>query len=458
MQVNYSKQAKVAGISILPWPRVGLGRWFTNYRIASLYNWGTQDLTNMPELFSLTDIAPHVKLPKQTTPSLLDNELFQQLLVKNFNGYDLLPYRSVLPPPIITSSGCKFLGNDKDLVGKLENKARFRELTADERLPFPKYRIVERAAITSDMAGLKDLLNGAESVILQDEQLRGGQGTFAIRDLSDLQIALAYLHKASSGTRIVISEHIINAHERTTQACVTRYGVFVGPLQKQIVGNSLLSNMQAIGTGRYGGGEISAKDPCYGAYDTMLSLTIRIGKLIQRMGYRGVFGIDWLIHESGQVFLIELNPRLTGITPLLTMRYRDGQDIPFMLLHVLELADMEYSITDTYVNPLPADGGLLAVHSWRSKPTHLVSFPKPGLYDLGLKERIAPSVYFDDSRNNPQLLVQPVTFGPTHVVKPGAQIGILMTNTAVLDEHDNLTPTIVDTVRWLQSEMKLQEK
>src|SRR5256886_5243806 len=87
-------------------------------------------------------------------------------------------------------------------------------------------------------------------------------------------------------------------------------------------------------------GEISPADPLQAVYPEIKQYALGIGQRLQELGYRGIFGLDCLVDPSGRVYVLEINPRLTGLTPLLTMLYRENQDIPFYLLHILELAGL----------------------------------------------------------------------------------------------------------------------
>lgn len=52
--------------------------------------------------------------------------------------------------------------------------------------------------------------------------------------------------------------------------------------------------------------------------DKMLSITKKIGELMCDKGYRGPFGIDFMIDQEGKVYFTEINPRYTAPTHQLT--------------------------------------------------------------------------------------------------------------------------------------------
>ena len=57
-------------------------------------------------------------------------------------------------------------------------------------------------------------------------------------------------------------------------------------------------------------------------------------------------GIFKCIIQNNKIFIIEINSRITGMTPFLTMLQNKNNEIPFQLLHILELGNFEYEIID----------------------------------------------------------------------------------------------------------------
>jgi hypothetical protein len=58
-----------------------------------------------------------------------------------------------------------------------------------------------------------------------------------------------------------------------------------------------------------------------------------------------VFGLDFLIdQDNGALYLGELNPRITGVTPLTSQTALDRCDVPLLLFHLLEWMGVEYTL------------------------------------------------------------------------------------------------------------------
>jgi len=446
MRIRYDDNLKVAGIGMVPWTRLGPERWLPKYKIASLYGWDVA-LENAPQVKALHDSDPDVQLARVNSQHLIENANFQEMLRTNFSGYDMMTYKPVLPPKAL--AGIRFISGNQALARQLENKAAFRRLMQYENISFPEYKLYDRHALNSDDAAM--LLAGRDSVIVQDEHLSGGKGTFVVRDERSLAYALESIERMNGGAQVVVSERVVGAHERSVQCCVTRYGVFVGPLQKQIIGDSLLANLHVPDGDKFCGAEITASDTFAAAYTEIRDNALTIGKKIMAMGYRGIFSLDCLLNAQGRVFVLEINPRITGITPLLTMLYREGRDIPFYLLHILELANADYTIEDDSVDSVAPEGSLMVLHSQATEKVRLISAPPSGLYSPQTLEFEKPALRFTGEG---QLLLQ--QYVPASIVKPGGRMLTVYTNGRVLSDTDDLLPTAQEQVTQIIKKVEVQ--
>jgi len=453
MKIRYDKSLKLAGIGLVPWTRLGPDVWFENYKIASLHGWDIR-LDDAPEVLALTTKDPLVELPKLNTQSMLGNEQFRRILIYDLSGYDFLTYKPVTVPKVLEQQGIKFLSTDTKLSRRLEDKAFFRTHFAPLGVPFPEFAIYEGAEVQITDAFLSKALNDRTEVILQDSELSGGKGTYVVSDMASLRYALTSISGMGASGTVVVSEKIHNARERTVQCVATRYGVFVGPLQKQIIADPLLANLNVPDGDKFCGAEISKQDECAGAYDEIKRQALLIGEELRKLGYKGIFGVDCLVDETGKVFVLEVNPRITGVTPLLTMLYREGKDIPFYLLHILELMDADYEITDSTISDDIAEGSLLMLHSQNQVPSLITESPESGVYDRDLRY-VRPSLRFGAEKDT-QVLVQqyiPADFE----IKPGGRLVSVFVNDTVMDTDDGLRSETKNLVQDLLSMVKLEE-
>src|SRR5206468_2865990 len=73
--------------------------------------------------------------------------------------------------------------------------------------------------------------------------------------------------------------------------------------------------------------------------------TVAMGERLAKEGYRGYFELDFLADvDSGQIYLGELNPRVTGASSMTNVTSVAYGDMPLFLFHLLEYMDVEYRI------------------------------------------------------------------------------------------------------------------
>lgn len=441
MKIKYDKRLNLIGIGISPWPRLGPERWFDSYKIASFYDWDLNS-NSAPQVHS---IQQHNEvLPKSNTSSLLNNELFHRLLEDNFKGYSALTYKSINNQDISSLAKLGIRALCKKPTVSLENKAEFRRIFRD-KLPFPRHTTYESPAM------LNERVFSGTPIVLQDETLSGGKGTYIVKDIGEFRSAVQHLQTARSNKKAIVSELIDNGSERSLQCCVTRYGVFVGPLQKQLMGIRELQNPNSGGN-KFCGIEISSNDSARGLYSEMYGYCKMVGQYLYETGYRGIFGIDFLISKTGQIYILEVNQRLTGATPVLDMFYRAEQDIPFYLLHVLELANLDYEISNIDVNEEPSTGSMVILHSQESKTSHVSQNIKSGLYtaELGFKKQSYRLSGEEDS-----ILAQ--RYIPTGAsVKPGERLAVAFFADNVLDKSENLRTQTKEVIGKLYDHIELE--
>ena len=86
--------------------------------------------------------------------------------------------------------------------------------------------------------------------------------------------------------------------------------------------------------------------------------TQRMGERLREEGYRGYFELDFLADiDSGELYLGELNPRVTGASSMTNVTAVAYGDMPLFLFHLLEFTDVDYEIdVDALNDALGASG------------------------------------------------------------------------------------------------------
>ena len=77
----------------------------------------------------------------------------------------------------------------------------------------------------------------------------------------------------------------------------------------------------------------------------------RLGDRLAKEGYRGFFEVDFLVdRDTGGIYLGELNPRVSGLSPITHVTLGAYADAPLFLFHLLEYLDVDYEIDVDEIN------------------------------------------------------------------------------------------------------------
>lgn len=87
----------------------------------------------------------------------------------------------------------------------------------------------------------------------------------------------------------------------------------------------------------------------------MVELTRRLGREIGRLGFRGMFGADWILTPGEDLFLLEINPRFQGSTLLLSELEEAAGRTP-LVAHHLRAFGVEVPLGEDSEPPCPSVG------------------------------------------------------------------------------------------------------
>jgi biotin carboxylase len=144
----------------------------------------------------------------------------------------------------------------------------------------------------------------------------------------------------------LVDEHLkvmrrINHFPGTVEAVATRHGTLVGPIQTDITGFEELTP--------YRGGWCG-NDVYPGVFDEKVRRRIRrmarrLGDRLYQEGYAGVFCLDFLVDtDDGTVYLGEINPRISGASPLTNLITSRYGGVPLFLFHLLEFCGVDWEL------------------------------------------------------------------------------------------------------------------
>ncbi len=218
-------------------------------------------------------------------------------------------------------------------------------------------------------------------LVLQSAYGDSGHTTFFIASAEDFK---RHEHEIVGQGEIKIMKRIV-CRGSAIEACATKQGTIVGPLMTELVGFKELTPYR----GGWCGNEIFSSAFSPAVRKKARDLTFRFGEQLRKEGYRGYFELDFLIEEkTGEIYLGELNPRITGCSSMTNHAAFAHADAPLFLFHLLEFSGKPFELDVEELNNRWADPAM--IDSWSQmviKHTDdsvdlLTDAPETGIYRM----------------------------------------------------------------------------
>lgn len=335
LKLRYNKDAHIGAVGPSVWAKLGPEDWFSNYVVACA------NARNYDEPFVIDLRIGSEQADKLTTQNIVNTKEFQDYANTKLGEYRFIVYKPIHTPPQMTDD--RFIANPVSF-SIFEDKHEFRRLFAD-KIPIPDYVVVSFDNFFGEQPGqlfAQYTKQFGSKFVVQDNLWGGGQGTFIVESAEDLRRAYTILQAEKKGQYAIISKYI-QGIERSVQVFVSASHTIPGPLQQQLVRNSELLNPEGRG-GMYfcGGRFIQGTSPAIKTH--IEKITAIIAESMKQAGYKGIFGVDFLVDRAENVYVLEVNARTTGLLPLLN---EQQSELPLYLLHILELANEPYELETT---------------------------------------------------------------------------------------------------------------
>ena len=192
-------------------------------------------------------------------------------------------------------------------------------------------------------------------LVLQSAFGDSGHTTFFIKSEADFR---KHEHEIVGEGEIKIMKRI-DCRGSAIEACATKQGTIVGPLMTELVGFKELTPYR----GGWCGNEIFATAFPPKTRQKARELTFRFGEQLRKEGYRGYFELDFLIDKkTGDIWLGELNPRITGASSMTNHAAFAHADAPLFLFHLLEFSGKDFELDVEELNARWADPDM--IDSW----------------------------------------------------------------------------------------------
>jgi biotin carboxylase len=256
---------------------------------------------------------------------------------------------------------------------------------------------------------------------------------------------------------LVAHELKVMKHIRNVEVClegtVTRHGTVIGPAMTSLVGYPELT----ANKGDWCGNDIWHGVLSAGQTRSAREMVQKLGDGLRRDGYRGYFEVD-LLHDldSGELYLGELNPRLSGVTPMTNVTAEAYADMPLFLFHLLEYMDVEYELDVGEINSRWERGegqdevwSQLIISETSPDPELLTAAPRTGVWHLDDDGRISYARWdydWDSLIDESEAFYMRVA-APGDYRCEGAQLGVLVTRGHLQTDDYQLTERCR---RWIE--------
>jgi len=224
----------------------------------------------------------------------------------------------------------------------------------------------------------------------------------------------------------------INNKAAAVEAVLTRHGTVVGPFMIDLTGYPELTPYK----GGWCGNDLFPEALSDEHRAKATELVRRLGNRLGQEGYRGFFEVDVLVDtDTEEVYLGELNPRISGVSSMTNVTAGAYADIPLFLFHLLEYMDVDYIIDVEEINERWRD--LAAGDVWaqlimkepNDSVERIVGAPRTGTYQLskdGELTFLRPSHDWHPLTSEDECFFLRV-YGPGDYRFKGADLGILVT-------------------------------
>jgi hypothetical protein len=322
---------------------LGLDRWVRNFTYISFYDgWDGAH----PRVFTPT-YKPYVEFD---SGEQINNWLLTNAEVRAFIDSRRIPGQRPKVAMVFfdeeTEQICEELGYDlilpsAELRSHLDSKLVTTRLGNEVGVP----SVPNVMAMVDDFEGLTKVAEDAglgTDLVVQTAYGDSGKTTFFVASEADWKKH----RKLIVGNEVKVMKRI-NNRPVAVEAVLTRCGTVVGPFMSELTGHAKLTPYR----GGWCGNEMYPEVLTGELRDKAGDLVRRLGDRLGQEGYRGFFEVDVLVDtDTSEVYLGELNPRISGASSITNVTAGAYADVPLFLFHLLEYLDVDFDLDVDDIN------------------------------------------------------------------------------------------------------------
>jgi hypothetical protein len=337
IQSEISKKT-IISLGIIPYSRIVLSLIFKKHIIfCAKYCKDIVLIRKFANVICVEERFPKIAKKIQTTGYLFKNFTFQNYL-KRINGqYVILFYHvSDFIYETLKQNNISYVGNRPNSQKNVLLKSDFRILLRELDLPhLHSVQIKREEFIESSFDNIFKIFNS--SFVCQRGDLdRGGEiATFFINNAHEFDSLINIFREDKSFSIVEVSQ-FVKGDSLSMIGCVTRDGVLTGSLQTQLI--DIKESLHGYnGKGVFVGHDFGLRNWTSEAEDDAIKVTKSIGLYMQKNGYSGVFGVDFIYDQDRQkVYPLECNPRYTGSFPMVSLLHISHDLPPLDFIDLIE--------------------------------------------------------------------------------------------------------------------------
>ena len=280
-----------------------------------------------------------------------------------------------------------------------------------------------------ELCKLADEASLGSDLVVQTPYGDSGKTTFFIASESDWDKHAKYM----VDEQLKVMKRI-NNRPVAVEAVLTHCGTVVGPILTELAGFKELTPYK----GGWCGNEMYQNVVTDSQRERTIDLVRRVGDGLRKEGYQGFFEVDVLLDtDSDDVYLGELNPRISGASAITNVTAGAYADVPLFLFHLLEYLEVDFELDIDEINERWVE--LSEADHWShmiiKETDDIVQFithaPKTGKYVLDSKGRLAfarNSLDWHQLQNEKEAFFLRI-YGVEDYRWKGADLGVLVTKT-----------------------------
>jgi biotin carboxylase len=330
-----------------------------------------------------------------------------------------------------TEEICRELGYDlilpsDELRRRLDSKIVTTQLGNEAGAPSVP-NVLGTASTYTELNELSTANGLGTDLVVQTPYGDSGKTTFFIKDEEGWDEHQEYI----VGEQLKVMKRIDNK-AAAVEACITRHGTIVGPFMTDLTGYPELTPYK----GGWCGNDLFPEALTTKQRATAIGHVRRLGDRLAKEGYKGFLEIDVLVDlGTDEVYLGELNPRISGASSMTNVTAGAYADVPLFLFHLLEFMDVDYTVDVEEINERWRD--LAAVDVWAQlimkEPDdaveRILAAPRTGTWNLeedgSLKFAGATNDWHDVTHEDEAFFLRVYAAGDFRF--KGADLGILVT-------------------------------